>query len=118
MPGIAAALAAYLLFSRSPVGPQTPSSLLTAFSLDWRKFSTHLHHDYTGLEFSFSHAFKKLVNFFLNLLTNLLQSTFLAYRARDILDFNELGLHCRSAQISPRAALSALPWHKFNATSS
>jgi hypothetical protein len=57
---------------------------------------THLHHDYTGLEFSFGRAFKKVVNFLLNLLTDLLLSTFLAYRAGDILDFNEVGLHCRS----------------------
>ena len=72
-----------------------------------------LHYDYAGLEFSFSRAFKKLVNLFLNLLTNLLLSTFLAYRTWDILDFNEVGLHCHSAQISPRAALSALPWHRI-----
>jgi hypothetical protein len=55
-----------------------------------------LHHDYAGLEFSFGRAFEKLVNFFLNLLTDLLLSTFLTYGARDILDFNEVGLYRRS----------------------
>jgi hypothetical protein len=70
--------------------------------------AAHLHHDYAGFEFSFGRAFEKLINFFLNLLTDLLLSTFLAYRAGDILDFNEVGLHCRSAQISPRAALWAI----------
>jgi hypothetical protein len=58
--------------------------------------ATQLHHDYTGLEFSFGRAFKKVVNFSLNLLADLLLSTFLAYRAGDILDFNEVGLHYRS----------------------
>ena len=38
-------------------------------------------------------------------------STFLACGARDILDLKEGGLHRRSGQISPRAALWALPWH-------
>ena len=55
-----------------------------------------LHHDYAGLEFSFGRAFEKLVNFFLNLLTDLLLSTFLTYGARDVLDFNEVGLYRRS----------------------
>jgi hypothetical protein len=74
--------------------------------------AAHLHHDDAGLEFSFGRTFEKLVDLFLNLLTDLLLSTFLAYRAGDILDFNEVGLHCRSAQISPRAALWTLPWHR------
>jgi len=64
-----------------------------------------LHHDYAGVEFSFGRAFEKLVNFSLNLLTDLLLSTFLTYSAGDIFDFNQVGLHCRSAQIGPRAAL-------------
>jgi hypothetical protein len=58
--------------------------------------ATQLHHDYPGLEFSFGRAYQKLVNFFLNLLTDLLLSTFLAYGAGDILDFNEVGLYRRS----------------------
>jgi hypothetical protein len=74
--------------------------------------AAHLHHDQAGFEFSFGRAFNKIINFLLDLLTDLLLSTFLAYRAGDILDFNEVGLHCRSAQISPRAALWTLPWHR------
>jgi hypothetical protein len=50
--------------------------------------ATHLHHDYASLEFSFGRAFEQLVNLILNLLTDLLLSTFLAYSARNILDFN------------------------------
>jgi hypothetical protein len=75
--------------------------------------ATHLHHDYAGLEVSFGRAFEKLVNFFLNRVTDLFLSTFLICSAGDILDFNEVGLHCRSAQINPRAALWALPWHRI-----
>jgi hypothetical protein len=78
--------------------------------------AAHLHHDYAGFEFSFGRAFEKLINFFLNLLTDLLLSTFLAYRAGDILDFNEVGLHCRSAQISPRADCGHFPGTGFNAS--
>jgi hypothetical protein len=59
--------------------------------------AAYLHHDYAGLEFSFGRTFEKLVDLFLNLLTNLLLSTFLAYSAGDILDFNEVRLHFRSA---------------------
>jgi hypothetical protein len=62
--------------------------------------ATHLHHDYAGLEGSFGRAFEKLVNFFLNLVTDLLLSTFMIYSAGDILDFDEVGLHCRSAQMT------------------
>jgi len=58
--------------------------------------AAYLHHDQAGFEFSFGGAFKKLVNFVLNLVTNLLLSAFLAYGAGDILDFKEIGLHCRS----------------------
>jgi hypothetical protein len=49
-----------------------------------------------GFKLSFGSAFEKLVDFFLNLLTDLLLSTFLTCDARDILDFNELGLYRRS----------------------
>jgi hypothetical protein len=63
-----------------------------------------LHDDYSSLEFSFGRALEKLVDLFLNLLTDLLLSTFLAYSAADILDFNEVRLHFRSAQVSLRAA--------------
>ena len=55
-----------------------------------------LHHDYAGLEFSFGRTFEKLVDLFLNLVTDLLLSTFLAYSARDIFNFNEVGLYLRS----------------------
>jgi len=72
----------------------------------------HLHHDHAFFEFSFGRTFEKLIDFFLKLLTDLLLSTFLAYRAGDILDFYELGLDCRSAPISPWAALWAFPWHR------
>ena len=74
-------------------------------SADVWLIATHLHHDHAGLEFSFGRAFEKLVNSILNLLTDLLLPTFLAYNARNILDFNQVGLHSRSAQIGPRAAL-------------
>lgn len=76
-----------------------------------------LDHHYMAFEFSFGRAFDKLINFFLNLLADLLVSTFLAYPARDILDLNKVGLHDRSAQISPRCALWAFPWHGFDLTS-
>jgi hypothetical protein len=56
----------------------------------------HLHHDNTAFEFSFDCAFEKLVDCFLNQLSDLLVSAFLAYRAGDILDFQEVGLDCRS----------------------
>jgi hypothetical protein len=36
------------------------------------------------------------INFILNLLTDLLLSTFLAYNTRNILDFNQVGLHCET----------------------
>jgi hypothetical protein len=58
--------------------------------------AAHLQHDQAGFEFSFGGAFKELIDFLLNLVTDLLLSTFLAYRAGDILDFNEVGLDCRS----------------------
>jgi hypothetical protein len=48
----------------------------------------YLHHDYAGFELSFGGAFEKLVNPFLSLLDDLLIATFMAYRARDILDFH------------------------------
>jgi hypothetical protein len=76
-----------------------------------------LHYDRVGFEFSFGRALKKLINFFLNLLTDLLLSTFLASRAGDILDFKELSLHCRSGRISPRAALWAFPGHSVQCPS-
>ena len=41
-------------------------------------------------------AFKKLIDFFLNQSSDLLVSTFLAYRAGDILDFEKIGLYCRA----------------------
>jgi hypothetical protein len=40
---------------------------------------------------------EKLINGFLNQLTDLFLSTFLAYRAGDILDFNNVGFYFRSA---------------------
>jgi len=65
--------------------------------LNRSRSASRLHHDDAAFEFSFARAFEKLINAFLNPLTDLLLSTFLAYRARDILDFNEVGLHRRSA---------------------
>jgi len=65
--------------------------------LNRSRSASRLHHDDAAFEFSFARAFEKLINAFLNPLTNLLLSTFLAYCATDILDFNEVGLHCRSA---------------------
>ena len=76
--------------------------------------AAHLHHDYAGLEFSFGRAFEKLVNFSLNLLTDLLLFTFLAYSAGDIVDFNKIRLHFRSTQVSLRAALWAFTRHRIN----
>jgi hypothetical protein len=66
------------------------------FASDRPRSASRLHHDDAGFEFSFARAFEKLIDAFLNSLTDLLLSTFLAYRAGDILDFNEVGLHCRS----------------------
>ena len=66
------------------------------FASDRPRSASRLHHDDAGFEFSFGGAFKKLINACLNPLTDLLLSTFLAHRAGDILDFNEVGLHCRS----------------------
>jgi hypothetical protein len=70
-----------------------------------------LHYNEPGLQCSFGGAFEKLVNFSLSLLADLLMSTFLAHRARDILDLNRIFVDRRPAQISPRAALSAFPGH-------
>lgn len=57
---------------------------------------SHLHHDHARFELSFGRAFEKFIDFVLKQLCDLLVSAFLAYRARDILDFNKLGLYCRS----------------------
>ena len=61
----------------------------------------HLHHHHARFEFSFGCAFEELVYFALNQLSDLLLPTLLANRAGDILDFNEIGVYCRSGQISP-----------------
>jgi hypothetical protein len=47
-----------------------------------------LHDDQAGLEFSFGAAVEKLIDLFLSLLADLLMSTIMAYRARDILDLH------------------------------
>jgi hypothetical protein len=54
-----------------------------------------------GPQFSFGGAFEKLVDLFLSLLANLLVSTFLTHRARDILDLDRIFVDRRPAQISP-----------------
>jgi hypothetical protein len=56
-----------------------------------------LHHDDAAFEFSFAGAFEKPINTFLNPLSDLFLAAFLAYRAWDILDFKEIGLHSGSA---------------------
>jgi len=63
------------------------------------------HYDDTRFQFSFARSFESLINAFLNPLPYLCLSTFLAYRARDILDFNDVCLYCRSAYVSLRATL-------------
>jgi len=63
------------------------------------------HYDDTRFQFSFARTFENLINAFLNPLPDLFLSTFLAYRARDILDFNDVCLYCRSADVSLRATL-------------
>ena len=70
-----------------------------------------LHHDQAGLEFSFGGAVEKLIDLFLSLLADLLMSTFMAYRARDILDVHPIFVDRCAPQISLRAALSAFPGH-------
>jgi hypothetical protein len=70
-----------------------------------------LHYDQPAFEFSFGGSFEELVYFLLHLLPDLLPSAFLAYRAWDILDVDKVGLQYRSAEIGPRAALSAFSWH-------
>ena len=57
----------------------------------------HLHHDDAAFELSFGRAFEKLIDFFLNQLSDLLVSALPAYGAWDILDRNQIGLYCRSA---------------------
>jgi hypothetical protein len=49
---------------------------------------SRLHDDHAGFELSFGRAFEQLIDFFLHLLADLLLSTFLAYRAGNILDFH------------------------------
>jgi hypothetical protein len=49
---------------------------------------SRLHHDHAGFELSFGRTFEQLIDFFLHLLADLIQSTFLAYRAGNILDFH------------------------------
>lgn len=56
----------------------------------------HLHHHHARFEFSFGRASEELIELFLNQLSDLLLPTLLAYRARDVLDFNEIGVYCRS----------------------
>jgi hypothetical protein len=56
----------------------------------------HLHHHHARFEFSFGCAFEKLIDFVLNQLSDLLLPTLLADRARDVLDFNEIGVYCCS----------------------
>jgi hypothetical protein len=73
--------------------------------------ANYLEHHQAGFELSFGGAFEKLIDLFLSLLAELLMSTLMAYRARDILDLNRIFVDRRPAQISPRAALSAFPRH-------
>jgi hypothetical protein len=56
-----------------------------------------LHHHHLRFEFSFHRALEKLIDFFLNQLSNLLLPALLADRARNILDLEEVGLYCRSS---------------------
>jgi hypothetical protein len=53
---------------------------------------SRLHDDHAGFELSFGRTLQQLIDFFLHLLADLLLSTFLAYRAGNILDFHEVGL--------------------------
>jgi hypothetical protein len=56
----------------------------------------HLHNDYAVFEHSFDCSLVKLIDFFLSYLSDLLVAAFVASRARDILDFNKVGLYCCS----------------------
>jgi hypothetical protein len=56
----------------------------------------HLHHDHASFELYFRGTLEKLINFFLKQLSDLFVPAILAYRARDILNFNQLGLYGRS----------------------
>jgi hypothetical protein len=58
--------------------------------------SPQSHHHYACFELSFGCAFENLIDFLLNQLSDLLVSALLAYRAGDILYFNQVGLYCRS----------------------
>ena len=62
--------------------------------------AAHLHHDYAGLEFSFGSTFEKLVDLFLNLLTNLLLSTLCKPDMVYILD-RAHGLHFFCVSVMP-----------------
>jgi hypothetical protein len=53
---------------------------------------SRLHHGHAGFELTFGRAFEQFIDSFLHLLADLLLSTFLAYHARNILDFHEVGL--------------------------
>jgi hypothetical protein len=55
-----------------------------------------LHHDDTGIESPFSRAFEKLVDLSLKQLCDPFLAALLAYRARDILDFEKVSLYCSS----------------------
>ena len=70
-----------------------------------------LHYDHTALEFSFGRALKQLVDLLLDLLADLLLPAFLTNRARDVLDFDKVGLYRRSRQIHSRSALWASSGH-------
>jgi hypothetical protein len=67
------------------------------YSSGARTRTPHLHHHHLRFEFSFHRALEKLIDFFLNQLSNLLLSALLAERARNILDIEEVGLYCRSS---------------------
>jgi hypothetical protein len=55
-----------------------------------------LQYDQAALEFSFSRAFKQLIDFLLDLQPNLFLTALLTNRARDILNLEKVGLDRRS----------------------
>jgi hypothetical protein len=54
--------------------------------------AARLHQAHACFEFSFGRAVEQLIDLFLDPLTDLLLTAFLAYRAGNILDFKEVGL--------------------------
>ena len=75
------------------------------------RLKQHLHYDDAAFEFSFGRAVEQLVDFLLNLLTDLLLAAFLANRAGDVLNLDKVGLYRRPGQVHWRSTLWASAGH-------